>query len=48
MTNKTYWKSEYSEQVYEMPEGWMPQFEGWTPVHKETYEAYCKKMGIKN
>lgn len=26
------WKSEYTDQMYEMPVDWMPQYDGWTLV----------------
>lgn len=26
------WKSDYTDEVYEMPTDWMPKFGGWTMI----------------
>lgn len=51
-TTYTYWKSTYTGQVYRMTDdsilnsilvnGW----NGWEPVHEETYIEYAKEHGL--
>lgn len=44
----TYWKSEYTGQVYKLPaDCGIPQGQGWIPVHEETYIEYCVSKGYK-
>jgi hypothetical protein len=43
---ESYWKSTLTGHVYAFEEGFVPQYDGWEPVHEETFIEYCMKMNI--
>lgn len=43
---ESYWKSTLTGQVYAFEDNWVPKYDGWEPVHEETFIEYCMKMNI--
>ena len=44
---KSYWKSTYTGEIYEMETDWKPKFGGWEKTTEEEYKKFIKKMGYR-
>jgi len=44
---KSYWKSTYTGEIYEMEADWKPKFGGWERTTEEEYKKFIKKMGYR-
>lgn len=44
---KSYWKSTYTKEIYEMEADWKPKFGGWERTTEEEYKKFIKQMGYR-